>query len=215
MAVNDIYEVRIEGLAPSAERWNNVLHYRLAVEVENDLFETSEVIGAAVLAQFIANFQTLFGSGTFITSSRATRVYPTPGIPAVTPVVGQIEGTVQSDSLPPDVALVCTKRSKTPGKSGRGRMYLTGLPESVVQLDLLENAVADDWATACANLLAQGFTDDNDNEWVPVIFSRKLADAGAPVAHSDIWRVEVDRTLRNMRTRGRKEAFRIQGAVEP
>lgn len=212
MPVGDIYETKIEGVANSARRWNNVLHWRLLVEAEPDLFETSEVLSGEVLTKFVAGFQDLMGASTFITSTRANRVYPTVGIPAVTPTVGTIEGTVESDSLPPDVALVVTKRSKEPGKSGRGRLYLTGIPESVVQLDLIAEVTAALWATAAADLLTLPFTDANDNEWVPCIFSRKLADAEAPIAHADIWRVEVDRTLRNMRPRGRKEAFRIQGA---
>lgn len=94
-------------------------------------------------------------------------------------------GTRAGDPLPPQVALVLTKRTKLRGKSGRGRMYLCGMSEddSTNAVPTAAFLVA---ATALANHLALPFVGGGSGtSFVPVVVSligykRVSVDPGPP-----------------------------------
>jgi hypothetical protein len=65
-------------------------------------------------------------------------------------------GTRAGDPLPPQIALVLTKRTLLRGKSGRGRMFLCGMSESDSTLAIPTAALLTN-AVVLANTLAVGF----------------------------------------------------------
>lgn len=214
MAVDDVYEVRIEGIACSGERWNNVFHYRKSIETEVDEFESAEALAGTIYGIYKAEMMVLLGTNHFLDSSRCVKIYPNRGIPSVYTEVTATEGSAITESLPPDVAAVCTKRSKTGGGSGRGRAFISGIPEGAATLDQLNENDAIAIANAFHSMQNEPITSIDNNEWTPVIFSKKLA-GEVPIPPSiffDVWRVECDQTLRNMRSRGRPERRIVQGS---
>lgn len=213
MAVDDIYECRLEGVCSSAERWNMVCHYRKTNETTEDEYESAEALASEIGYRYEQVFVPNLANDHYYTSARAVKIYPSLGIPATAPSATAPAGDQPYPSLPGDVALVCTKRTKTPGKSGRGRMYLSGISDNDHTFDILNDIAAGTLATSFHYLLLEPIADSAANEWVGVVFSRKNATTVPPTepVWSDIWRVEINRTLKNMRSRGRDERRPVVG----
>ncbi len=214
MAEGDIYEVRVEGTTAVGSRWNNVYHWRLKTEsVPDELFQKSGFLAGEVRQRDQDNVAPLRSEQNSLVSARGTRIFPTPGVPAVV-AVGAIPGGVATDSLPPDVALVSTKVTALPGREFQGRFFLSGIPAVDVDMDELIAAVRQAWADAASAMVTGDFTDNDGNVFEPVVFSRSRANAD-PVVLPVAAVVEfslTDTTLRNMRPRGKKLRDTVTGA---
>lgn len=212
MAADDIYEVRVEGLCCSARRWNNVLHFRLDVEVEVDaLYKKSLALADHVEGLYEDNLLPLMSEDTYMYSARANRVYPASGVPAVFSPTSAVQGGVTSEGLPGDVALVVTQRTEKPGRNFLGRAYITGIPENAAALDQLINSVQANWIVAVGLCFQDSFTDGENNEWVQVVYSPTLAAQDPPPAEvsADVVNTSMDINLKTQRRRSRSGAVRI------
>jgi len=137
--------------------------------------------------------------------------------------MGELMGTVAGDPLPPQVALVLTKRTGMRGKSGRGRMYLCGLSEASSDLgrpSIAIQAAANTLAAALENILtdvgvAKTYTPIVVSLKQYAINSRVVVDPGPPPVYgpapapinvingsditdmvaSDIWNTQRPRTI--------------------
>lgn len=128
MAVNDMYRIEVLQNVGS-EPTMNVLHARETVA------ETILPIPAQCVVQLVYDFyQSIvdyFSEDWRVVSINARRVSPTGGIPA-TLVLGGAEaivGTVESEIVPSQCALLVSLYTSNPSRSGRGRIYLPGWPE--------------------------------------------------------------------------------------
>jgi hypothetical protein len=207
MAVGDLYEARVEGVCSSGRRWNNVFHLRLEVEVVPTLFDVSTALAEMIQADYVADLLPLLASDHFLTSCRANRVWPTPGIPSVAAVAIAVAGGDPGESCPADVAAVITKRTDQPGKKHIGRTFISGISEAIQVFDQIATAVQPNWQEKVWNFfLGQDLTDTNGNEWKHHVYSATNAKSDPEVlpVSAEIKRVEFDTTLRNMRSRGRR-----------
>lgn len=129
MAVNDVYRCEIFQNVGS-ELTMNVLHVRETVA------ETLEPIPAQAVAEMIVALYTALAAELSedwqVTVITARKVSPGSGIPG-TLVLGAAEaivGAKVSEIVPSQAAILFSFYSNTADKTGRGRMYLPGCPES-------------------------------------------------------------------------------------
>lgn len=205
MAVNDIYEVRLEGVCNSGERWNHVLHYRVTDEAGQDAFTITEDLALAVSDDYEAKIMTLLAADHFFTGTRCVKVFPELGVPVVHTEATAVAGSIAGEALPADVAVVCTKRTAQAGRIGIGRMFVSGLPETHAALDTLILAERPNWSDGVGDFFLLDQQGANAEVYELGVFSRKLAgnDPPPPEVWFKVNRAEVDITLRNQRPRGR------------
>lgn len=124
MAVNDIYQATVTG-SIDGQQTNNVLNFRdsdVLVGDENTLAE-------AICECFIDSLIPGLSSDFTLQQVSVKKILPTAGNEAIfTPATGAIGGI--AGSLPSFNAAVLSLRTAKGSKSGRGRMYLAGLPNT-------------------------------------------------------------------------------------
>lgn len=81
-------------------------------------------------------------------------------------------GAVTGDALPLEVAVVVQRISDQPGKSGRGRVYLMGLDESMVSGNYIDPTKLSLFV-AIANAMKSAVVDQSIT-WSPAVYTRKL-----------------------------------------
>jgi hypothetical protein len=113
-----------------------------------------------------------------------------------------VAGTSSGDSLPQEVCMVLSLRTDTPGKSGRGRMYLPAIKSSQLTPDgLYQSVVIDEILTAWHD--AWVTMTGSDQSTTPVVVSRLHHNAHA-VTSMNIGNVpDVQRRRRNRLTESR------------
>ena len=210
---DDIFEARVEGITANLTRWNNVIHYRLNADTETNKFELALELAQSVFTTYAAAFSAYMNDQVTLNSCRATAIYPQTGVPAVFIPSSPTPGDLLIGGLPPDVAAVITKRTDMPGRTFLGRMYLTGLDQSIVTDDLIDEATAQSMANSAESLLADPITLSTSEILTPVVASRKLMTAltVARDAAADIKTVEVDRVTRNLGNRGLSQRIPVSG----
>ena len=82
--------------------------------------------------------------------------------------LGNISGT--ATPLPDDVCVVVSRLTTTSGKSGRGRMYFSGLPSTHVNENKLNGSGQSNWAAAATTMKA-AFVNQTMT-WSPANYSR-------------------------------------------
>lgn len=129
MAVNDIYRIEVYQNIGS-ELTLNVFHLRETVSV------TPPERGADTCIQIAADLYALWADimseDWRVTTIKARRVAPSGGIPQ-TVVFGGAEaiiGTLESEVVPSQAAILMSLYSDTSDRTGRGRQYLPGCAES-------------------------------------------------------------------------------------
>lgn len=209
----DVFEVRVEGITAANTRWVNVLHYAVESDITADEFEATAALASAVFGIYEAEVMPVLSDQCNLLSTRAAMIYPNQGVPAVNFGVGSVPGGVASESLPPDVAAVSTKRTSKPGRSFLGRMYTVGITEDDVSRDLILTTAIGAIATALEHVLEDQITATDMPVWNPGVFSRKHADLMEPAADcfAKTVQAETDRVMRNMRSRGLKYRYPVQG----
>lgn len=198
MTVGDVYEVRFEGVNSEVNRWNNTWHVRLTQEAQDQPFETSLALATMMATEWSVNMLPLMMDNWNLLSTRANRVWPSIGVPAVS-IAGIGSGGIDaSEALPADVAAVISKRTNEPGKRFRGRLYFGGIAESQQANGVILQAVVDDIVSAFDSLAELEGPDTEGNSWEAVVFSKTQADAALSPVAAPITRILVDRVLRNM-----------------
>jgi hypothetical protein len=91
--------------------------------------------------------------------------------------LGGVSGT--GTPLPDEVAVVVSRLTTTPGKSGRGRLYFSGLNSGHVDENRLSSSGQTAW-TAVATLLKSAIVDQTMT-WSPANFSRTTSQFHAAV----------------------------------
>lgn len=180
-AANDIWQVLIQGLIEEQE-CENVIYFR-AQDVDPDPL-------AGLLADLAACFvaalvPVLSGTYTF-ERMVARRIVPDIG-PDVIYVPGagvQTQGQTAGDALPSYCSALISLQTTLGGRSGRGRMFIPGVPESQTTASRI-NSEAALWAALlafCVCMLDKFVHKDvpGAGDWEWGVFSRKLGGAKAP-----------------------------------
>jgi len=129
MAVNDIYRVEVFQNVGS-ELTMNVMHFREVVAETMlpipalNLVEISGLIYSDIAQNLSEDWR--------VTQINARRVSSGPGVPASQVFGGteSIVGEITSQIVPSQAAILISLYTSNQGRSGRGRIYLPGCPES-------------------------------------------------------------------------------------
>lgn len=180
-AAGDIWQVLVQGRIEDQE-CENVLFFR-AQDTDPDPL-------ANLIADLVACFVTAFVpvlSGTY-TFERiiARRIFPDIGPDVVyTPPAGMaVQGATAGDALPSYCSALISLQSTRGGRSGRGRMFIAGIPESQTLASYINNEAAL-WAALlafCTCMLGKFIAKDvpGAGDWEWGVFSRKLGNKKAP-----------------------------------
>lgn len=123
-AVGDVYEVVIEG-RQEGQLTANVLHFAcVGADTDVDLH-----LIQVLLTCFINNLLPVLSSAWALERIRWKQVSPNLGIEQISIPVGQTNGEGLAAALPSFNSAVISKRTMFAGRSGRGRMFIAGIPE--------------------------------------------------------------------------------------
>lgn len=124
-AVNDLFEVRIQGRMEGQET-DNVLHFK-CVGASSDV----ELHLIVVLIEcFITNMLPVLTSSWTLERVVWKKVSPVLGVEQVYQTDLPQAGAGNAAALPSYASAVISKRTLTGGRSHRGRMYIAGIPEN-------------------------------------------------------------------------------------
>jgi len=173
MAVGDIYEVVVQQNV-KGEFVNNSFHVQ-ETDACTDMLP-AETLALAVQDAWIDDWAALLSEETVFAGIYARRVRPAPG-PTFT-VLDTSPGDVADEAIPSCSALLVSWVTNLASKSGRGRTYFAGLPESAQNGGSLAAASVAGWE-AFATLLKQTFPaiGAGTGEWALCVYSRKLLSA--------------------------------------
>jgi hypothetical protein len=112
-------------------------------------------------------------------------VFPILGVEAITPITGITAGGVAGDALPSYCSAVCSIRTAFGGRSGRGRMYVPGIPEASTDgSKILVESTTWTQLLAFAACLATKFIHldpaGGANLWDMSVYSRKIGGEAFP-----------------------------------
>lgn len=128
MAIDNIYQLTIIQRLQT-QVVENVLHYKVTVDADGDTLE------GALHAYAATYFMPLAGasqsSDLTYQKSRAQKIWPLPARVASEEVMYG-NGLIELQSLPAEVAAVVTKQSILAGRRYRGRIYIAGIPSTLV-----------------------------------------------------------------------------------
>jgi hypothetical protein len=177
----DVVQVRIRGRQENQEVLN-VLHFRTETGDTDFIIHLLTVILNCLVDSFLP------GAGTnyHLEKVEGMRVAPTVG-PwfEVTPnPSGLIQGAITTDTLPTFNACVISIKSERAGKSGRGRIYMGGIPEASATGSFI-SPESPYWAAvvAFAACLFSHFHYTSfppSNSWQLGVMSRKVGGAKPP-----------------------------------
>jgi hypothetical protein len=202
MAVGDILEVDwLQSVRGQPAM--NVLHYEeteapgAAIDAAANLGDGFLTVVANVLKdQLSEDWRT---DGVYV-----HRVAPEPGIPSsnIVAAAEAIVGQIASEAIPTTSAAVITKLTTAGGRSGRGRLYLFGVPETFQDAGQLTTSAIIDIETVLTAFVAVVNGPGGDGAWKPVVFSRKSSPT--PVNDWIRWLLKPNLgTIRNRRSPAR------------
>lgn len=178
----DKFQVKLVGSIEGQET-NNILHF---ASVNGDVDVELHLI-LVIVACFVEHLLPGLATGWQLRQVVYKRVSPTLGPEFVYLVPDAPEGGVSSDALPSLVSAVISIRTDFGGRSGRGRMYLAGLPEAnVVGSKITVESVTWTNLVAFCACIASSFTQNaglpGPNTWFMQVYSRKLGGSTFPYA---------------------------------
>lgn len=141
LAVGDIVALTY-GSTFNGDQIRYTLHYRVTVAGSS----TSPELDLQAMADNFANnaTNTLTAALQAVTENTfnfdfvsAQRVYPARTIRLIK--LSSFPGTIADVPMPPNVAIVITKRTLTPGRMGIGSLHLSGIPQNAVTNGLVAN----------------------------------------------------------------------------
>lgn len=181
-AANEIWQVT-QKMRLDNQEVLNVLHFATPAG-DNDVVQH---LLKALIDCFLLQFLAGASSGLSVELVKGHRIFPDIGpeyeyVPPGTSVSNN--GSLDTDSMPSFVSAVVSIHTTRGGRSGRGRMYLAGMPESSVQHSRI--TVPSAFWTALINyvacVVAAFLLGDPPpaNAWQLGVFSRKLGNSAPP-----------------------------------
>lgn len=142
MALNDVFQAAIR-FSIAGEKTANVLHFQ---QTSSDgALPPNEDLAAAIIEDFLPAYQNILSSDVTIQSIAVKRIDPTIGGSVV--VDASLAGLDAGDVMPPQCAAVATLYSDLVSGSGRGRIFISGISDTMVTDGRLVNAQAANFVT--------------------------------------------------------------------
>lgn len=181
-ALNDVWQVKIHGRQEEQEVLN-VLHFRCAFSDNN--VETHLLL--VLLNCIVTTLLPGLGSAYHLEKITGMKVSPDlgPEIQVLPDPEGAIQGAVATDVLPTFASCVVGIHTVGAGRTGRGRMFLPGIPEASTTGSFI-SPESPYWAAvaAFAVCLLTNFKHEGEfeppNKWWLGVMSRKLGGAKPP-----------------------------------
>jgi hypothetical protein len=195
------YRLTMEGVYPNGRTWSFRQHYSSAASLATIIADWSNAWTTAWTTA-TTGLATVYTTGTVLNNFTAAVLTGTPyreGLKSVNPV--SHAGTVSGDSLPPQTAILISRRSVEVGARNRGRTYLPAPAESTQVDGEMDTTNAGNVSTSInavrIALVSAGHT--------PVIYNTKVSTADPVIqTNKTITLEEVDRILRSQRRRQEK-----------
>lgn len=187
MAAGDLYQINVVGQL-HGQTTVNTFYYRVSVEGVGDPRQK-------LIDSWLAHVHPLYAD--CLSQEWVTLKLESLGLQPILPKIDFADataGTVLGESLPSSVAAVARRKTLTPGRTGRGRVYLPAVPAS---FETDSKLTVGSLATYNALTLELGL-DISDGGWTfhPQHVRRKPAVQGLEI---DRW--TMDTVLRNQRRR--------------
>ena len=185
MATGDVYQVTIIGNL-NGQVVNNVLHgQEVSAHVGT---RGAEYCARGFFADVSADYLNGICAAYSIAGIYCRRIHPTPGIPYLhVPAAGHV-GLVAGEAASTTAAGVITLYSSVMSKSGRGRIYMPGVPEAEQANGVASSTLIGDYSdfadAITANWLGTDGTTPDGSSWTGCIWSRKLATANPIIQHT-------------------------------
>lgn len=183
--LHDLYQVRFDGHIEEQE-CKNVLHFLCVGSTGDD--DVAVHLIAVVLACFVTNLLPVLAPTYELDGITWKRVGPTLGPENFTAATGATQGASTADALPSFSSALVSIRTSRGGRSGRGRMFLAGIPEDQTTASHI-NTEGPFWAALAAfvQCIVTSFVGLADpmpaaNKWQFGIYSRKVGGAKFPFA---------------------------------
>lgn len=180
-AAGEIWQVLIQGIIED-QQCENVLWFRAQDADPNVLGNLIADLVECFLTGLVPALSATYSFERIV----ARRMIPTQGPDVIyTPAAGiDVQGASAGDAEPSFVSALISLQSVRGGRSGRGRMFIAGIPEGQTVASYINSELAL-WAALlafCVCMLGKFITKDvpGAGDWEWGVFSRKLGHAKAP-----------------------------------
>lgn len=184
-ALHDLYQLRFDGHIEEQE-CKNVLHFMCVSSAGDD--DVALHLVAVVLACFVTHVLPVLAPTYALDGITWKKVGPTLGPENFLAGPSSNQGASTADALPSFNSALVSIRTTRGGRSGRGRMFIAGIPEDQTTASRI-NVEGPFWAalTAFVACVVSAFTGLADpmpavNKWQFGIYSRKLGGSTFPYA---------------------------------
>ena len=175
-ALHDLYQLRFDGRIEEQE-CKNILHFMCVSSSGDD--DVAVHLVAVVLACFVTNVLPVLAPTYSLDGITWKKVGPVLGPENFTAGPASSDGGSTADSLPSFNSALISIRTTRGGRSGRGRMFIGGIPEDQTQASRID-VEGPFWAALqafvqCVVTQFVGLSDPmpNANKWLFGIYSRK------------------------------------------
>lgn len=174
MSVGDIWEVTLSQRL-AGQRAVNVMHFGETVASSEP--KPAKVVADMFITDFLFAWRSAVSEDMKFECVYVRRVQPIASIPYLAIISGPNSGLIASDSVPGNASACLSFHTDLNTKSGRGRMYVAGIPEAGQEAGLM-----DDVQMALMDNLAIIFADDTHSGlgggvYAPAVYSRLLSQA--------------------------------------
>lgn len=205
IALNDIFELRTEGIEEvTGKRWNTVRHFMCMAVPSDDEMDDYDILSKLAEVWFERLSDTVFTNLSEkweMTLCRAKRIKPTASIFAL--YSGSAAGGTAEEVDEPDDCAVISLYTNKAGRKFQGRVFQGGIPKTAVTSgrlgSLFQQGLADKWALALStDLTATGIGQYDPIVWSPTHYASAPSTSAASAA---IQRVMCDAIVRRMTSR--------------
>jgi len=181
MAVGDIYEVVLVTIV-NGQRAINVQHWRETTACTDDI--PAKSVCAMWEDVMMPLYLDCLSNEAALSCIYARRIRPTPHIPFQI-VQSLTPGVIDSHAAPSNAAAIITQYTASMTRSGRGRQFITGIPESRITDGLMDSTEITDLETYADGLQGvQAAPAPFDGEWTCGVFSPLLNSFAQQEAYS-------------------------------
>lgn len=125
MPINDIYQAALR-FSINGEKTANVLHFEQTSSDGSD--PPNEDLANAIIEDIWPSYKAAISNDATLQSVAVKKISPAIGGSIIVSV--NEPGSISSDTIPPNGAAVVTLYSQTLSKQGRGRIYISGIPDN-------------------------------------------------------------------------------------
>lgn len=134
MAVGDVYQFTIVS-SLGGKVFNNVLHFREITA--DDTGFAAATLNFGFMGEIMSNYLDLCSDDMTVVGLYTRRVFPAPGVPFAFVPSSNNQGAESSPAGSTTAAAILTLYTDLHTKSGRGRVYIPAIPESLTENGLL------------------------------------------------------------------------------